>query len=468
MIFRSLVILFTLVQAVQADPRLFRIIPNEASVIREATHDSRFNREDTLLQKIDHFNPSDRRTFRQRYFIDSSYARSPLETAPVLFTICGESTCAGATASEMVNRLAKKIGAHRVALEHRYYGYSQPFKTLESSNLIFLSTAQAIEDLAVFQSHAMNTFGLRGKWIAVGGSYPGSLSAFYRLKHPELVSGALASSAPVIAHAKFEEYDHHVARVAGPVCLNAIQTAIVEIEKKLSNRSDAKAVKRQFNSELIQDDNDFLYVVADMASVAIQYGFQNQFCDALTEGMAKGKVVDAYARVGIEMFSRFGISPIQASFQNAESTDPNDYLGWAGMRSWMYQSCTEYGYFQVAYSNPAESARSSRISLPYHQNVCKRLFGIQFPVEANRTNANYYRQLFSPAVRNIYFTNGDNDPWSLLSITQQNPDSMRNSGLFFFSIPGAAHCEDLGSRMSTELDRARSYFETLVTQWLSE
>jgi hypothetical protein len=468
MIFRSILIFLSMVQAVQADPRFFRIKPNESLGLRESTSDPRFNREDTYLQKIDHFNPADRRTFRQRYFIDSSYARSPMETAPVLFTICGESTCAGATASEMVNRLAKKIGAHRVALEHRYYGYSQPFKTLESSNLIFLSTAQAIEDLAVFQSHAMNTFGLRGKWIAVGGSYPGSLSAFYRLKHPELVSGALASSAPVIAHAKFEEYDHHVARVAGPVCLNAIQTAIVEIEKKLSNRSDAKAVKRQFNSELIQDDNDFLYVVADMASVAIQYGFQNQFCDALVEGMAKGKVVEAYAKVGIEMFSRFGISPIQVSFQSAESTDPNDYLGWAGMRSWMYQSCTEYGYFQVAHSNPAQAARSSRISLSYHQNVCKRLFGINQPVDVNRTNAMYYRQLFSPTVRNIYFTNGENDPWSLLSITQQNPDSSRNPGLSFFSIPGAAHCEDLGSRMSTELDRARTFFEALVSRWLSE
>jgi pimeloyl-ACP methyl ester carboxylesterase len=460
--------LFFMGQAVQADPRWFRINVNQPSIRTEFSPDPRFNREDTYLQKTDHFNQADSRTFRQRYFIDSSFAKFPQDRAPVLFVICGEATCGGANSSDYVNLLAKRIGAHRVALEHRYYGYSQPFRTLDSQHLTYLSTAQALEDLADFQRYAMGTLGLRGKWIALGGSYPGSLSAFYRLKHPELVAGSLASSAPVLSKANFEEYDRHVAQVAGPICLNAIQSAIVEIERKLSSRSESKALKRLFNSELILNDDDFLFVVADMAAVAIQYGFQKQFCDSLVDGLSKGKVVEAYARVGIDMFSRFGIAPVQASFQGAESTDPNDYLGWAGMRSWMYQSCTEYGYFQVAYSRPAESARSSRISLSYHHQVCKRLFGINQPVNEFRTNQIYYQQLFSSGVKNVFFTNGNNDPWSLLSITSGNPDVFRNPALNFFSIPGAAHCEDLGSRSTPELVQARTFFESLISKWLSE
>ncbi len=463
-----LFILASLAQTVQADPRFFRFKPISPTVIRESQVSDRFHRDDEFVQKVDHFSTTDQRTFRQRFFIDSSYAKSPADRAPVLFLICGESTCGGANSSEMVNQLAKKIGAHRVALEHRYYGYSQPFKTLESDHLIYLSMAQAIEDLAAFQKFAMMNLNLRGKWVAVGGSYPGEVSAFYRMKHPELVAGALASSAPVIAKDKFEEYDLHVAQVSGPSCLNAIQTAYRDIELRLTSAASARAVKRLFNAELINNDVDFLYVVADMAAVAIQYGFQNTFCDQLQDGMSKGKVVEAYAKAGIDLFGRFGISPVQASFQGAESVDPEDYLGWAGMRSWMYQSCTEFGYYQVAYSDRAMAARSSRISLSYHHNVCNRLFGISRPVDVRKTNAQYYQQLFNSNVRNIYFTNGANDPWSLLSITSANPDASTNPGLRFFTIADASHCEDLGSRMSVYLDQARNLFVQNLGQWLSE
>jgi pimeloyl-ACP methyl ester carboxylesterase len=420
-------------------------------------------------QVIDHFAKSSvkrvQATFKQRFFIDSSLAAGP--ESPVIYYICGESTCEGPSSSQWVNQLARKYRAHRVALEHRYYGYSQPFAQLSAQNLRFLSMAQALEDLAAFQSYATLQYRLQGKWISVGGSYPGELSAFYRLKHPERVVGALASSAPVFAKADFFEYDRHVSRVADPACLGVIQKVVSEVENRLKSEGSRAEVKKLFQATEVHHDVDFLYNLADMAAIAIQYGFQKEFCTALVDGDKNGRALEAYARVGLSLFQRLGTSPILDAFEGAMSLDPKDYLDFAG-RQWMYQSCNEFGFYQIANGNPRESARSTRIDLPYHHDACNRLFGIRTQVDTDRTNREYYSQLFNAGVKNIYFTNGHNDPWSNLSLTDANGVQSSNPGLMVFLVAGAAHCEDLGSRVTAALTQARNGFDQLFAKWISE
>lgn len=94
---------------------------------------------------------------------------------------------------------AQALGAHLVYLEHRYYGQSLPFNDLATDHMQYLTLDNVIEDLATFQRAISAQQGWKGAWISVGGSYSGTLSAIYRQKHPELVVGALASSAPMIS-----------------------------------------------------------------------------------------------------------------------------------------------------------------------------------------------------------------------------------------------------------------------------
>ncbi|KDO57022.1 hypothetical protein CISIN_1g046985mg, partial [Citrus sinensis] len=62
--------------------------------------------------------------------------------------ICGEYTCDGIP-NDYLGVLAKKFGAAVVSLEHHYYGKSSPFKSLSTENLKYLSSKQALFDLAI-------------------------------------------------------------------------------------------------------------------------------------------------------------------------------------------------------------------------------------------------------------------------------------------------------------------------------
>jgi hypothetical protein len=99
--------------------------------------------------------------------------------------------------------MAKEFGARVLVLEHRYYGTSQPFDNLNTENLKWLNSEQALEDLASFivwaKSSEKTGIDPKREWITIGGSYPGALSAWFRMKYPHLVIGAWASSAVINA-----------------------------------------------------------------------------------------------------------------------------------------------------------------------------------------------------------------------------------------------------------------------------
>lgn len=73
-------------------------------------------------------------------------------------------------------------------------------------NLIYLNSEQALADIAYFIESINEIYKVLDniKWIVFGGSYPGSLAAWMRVKYPHLVHGAVSSSAPVLAQVDFQ------------------------------------------------------------------------------------------------------------------------------------------------------------------------------------------------------------------------------------------------------------------------
>jgi hypothetical protein len=162
--------------------------------------------------KVDHFDHLNQATYKQRYFHTDQYFDEA--EGPVFVYICGEGTCAPVTGYFL--EMAKAFKAQIYWVEHRYYGDSQPvtsWKTAEDYK--YLSSEQALEDLADFISAKKDnmtsrTSGKPRRWVVVGGSYPGALSAWFRYKYPHLVDISWASSGVVNAITNFTEFDHSI------------------------------------------------------------------------------------------------------------------------------------------------------------------------------------------------------------------------------------------------------------------
>ncbi len=431
-------------------------LPDPQLTTTEGAYDQRLNHDDT----------NDLRTFKQRYYVNQAYAKG--SNPPVVFYICGEAPCEARNLGGATAEHAKKLGAIMVALEHRYYGTSVPLGRLTAENLQYLTIDAALKDLATFQQFAMKDLGFSGKWITIGGSYPGSLSAFYRQKFPNLTQGSLASSAPVLMKDNFEEYDLHVTQQAGEKCAAKMKEVTGLAETALADPAKHDQVKKLFDAERVKNDDDFLYLIADVGAAAVQYGLKDRFCNAITSG---NDPLASYADIAKQIFALFGVDAYQFSIASAESDDPNDYLTGFGYRSWLWQSCREFGGFQNHWHDASLTTRSLRINPEYHRKLCGRLFGAEYEKapDIEKSNATFYAPLLNPETASrIFYTNGSTDPWSKLGITPDNSNT-GNSATDFFVIQGAAHCDDLhGSSMSdsTWLIQSRAKFFELATSWV--
>ena len=130
---------------------------------------------------------------------------------------------------------------------------SHPTATLETNNLRYLSSEQALGDVAVFHDFIVKKYQLteNNKWISFGGSYSGALSAWLRIKYPHLITGAIATSAPVQPELNFVEYLEVVqASLAtskqGSDCPNDIKVATTKLDSMLNDPKQLPAVESKF------------------------------------------------------------------------------------------------------------------------------------------------------------------------------------------------------------------------------
>lgn len=440
-----------------------------------------------ITQPLDHFDrlsQENGKTFEQRLFVNEQFYEA--QKGPVFLFIQGEGTLDSKIAKEGFHaELAKSVGALIVAAEHRFYGASINDDGLKLDSLRHLSSQQALADLAEVHSFISLKYNLTRDhpWVCFGGSYSGALSAWFRIKYPHLVIGALASSAPVQALTNFEGYNDVVAAslessiVGGnEECMTQIQQAFIQIDDllKLGNHT---LLEGYFKScDPVTDPLDRLTFVSNLASIVqgvVQYN--NELPGLNIDGICGIMEVSSdplrnFAALNQEFMKTMNLSCVNNSYAESvrmvSNTTVDRKAEGPGMRQWIWQTCTQFGYYQTC-DDKTNCPFSRLMDLPSQTKLCSDFFSIspeEIPKFVSFTNEYYGGD--QPRGSKIIFSNGSIDPWHKLGVLTDLSDT--EHAVF---IEGTAHCNDLGSTKPKDppaLTAARKKISTIITGWLKE
>ena len=418
------------------------------------------------------------------------------------------------------------ISIHLFALEHRYYGESYPVFSSSSNtsnddngchsisssssssssscsspvsneNLVYLSSRQALADLAHFVSNQTekilheqqqqqqqeglslfhkynNDHNQRLQWVTFGGSYPGMLAAWARFRFPHFITAAVSSSAPVQATLDFPQYNQHIDRVlsmsavGGSVtCRDIVETGHDQLSDILQtvnhNETTAAATARQqiaqdFNlcnaSTILNDPQNIAVFLGDGV---INVGTQGNdpactedLCNIAKKCQALIHSVHVLGKTPMESLQQ--LAAAQQELQNKTKcidvswnhvlelySDPMRSQE-GGLRSWSWQTCTEFGFYQTcplqqrqSSSSGGGSSSSRQEQCPFGKGwhtvdldleLCRHAFGIK-ALQVKQAIQETLDEFggWNLTATNILSMNGNVDPWSELAILPPSSSS---------------------------------------------
>uniref|UniRef100_A0A182MDR6 Serine protease K12H4.7 n=1 Tax=Anopheles culicifacies TaxID=139723 RepID=A0A182MDR6_9DIPT len=443
-------------------------------------------------QQLDHNDPTNPATWKQRYYVNDEFFNASNPDAPVFLMIGGEGE---ATARWMHEgawiHYAKEHGALCFQLEHRYYGKSHPTDDLSTSNLAYLTSEQALADLAYFIVAMNEKYALRpqkNRWIAFGGSYPGSLAAWLREKYPSLVHGSISSSGPLLAKIDFAEYYDTVTRSLARYsadCVDAIRSGFQQVETLLKHMIGQRTLNDKFKlcdpiEKSIENPLDIASLFENIASNfagVVQYNKDNSphstvtiddVCDVMVN-QSIGAPVSRLAEVNRILLKVSNLTCLDYVYDKAIEEMRN--TSWAssvasGARQWTYQTCNEFGFYQT--SNNVSLVFGDRFPVEFFVRQCVDVYGARFGSESlargvYRTNTIYGG--LDPATTNVLYVHGNIDPWHRLGLTESNDIHMPA-----ILIDGTAHCANMYEPKDSdppELKQARMEINTFIVNLLA-
>eukprot|EP00760_Papus_ankaliazontas_P020757 PhM_4_TR18501/c0_g1_i1/m.56639 len=407
-------------------------------------------------QLVDHANPK-RGTFEQRYWIDTTYWNPTV--GPIFLYISGEGPASGSPRG-FITEVASNASALLVTLEHRYYGKSLPAPLTDKQTLRTLNVDNVMADLGDFMTHIEATLvgGNKARWVSVGGSYAGALSAWLKVTYKDRLVAAWSSSGVVHAQFDFTAFDAHIGSVIPPTCLAQLRTLMSNFSTMYDDDSQRSNLLTMFGTPSYFTKTDMAWMLADGTSMAVQYGNKAQLCTALADPKAPMEAVAA-------MFQRLFGADFGAGCYYSTVCLSNSSMSeqWDQVYPWVWQTCSELGYWQVAYPN---SIRSQLITSEYYINQCRAAF---FPDTLPDTFAfNQKYGGFTPNATHVIALQGSDDPWMPVGVTESLGPLYPE---YTAHCDTCGHCGDLGAASAsdpTDLTKQREFIRATLLGWLSK
>ncbi|KAM9663671.1 thymus-specific serine protease-like [Trichechus inunguis] len=363
-------------------------------------------------------------------------------------------------------------------------------RDLSTASLRYLSSRQALADIANFRTEIARKRGLtKNKWVTFGGSYGGSLAVWSRIKHPNLFAAAVSSSAPIQAKLNFYEYNEVIGKILSAhnsECPKAVKEAFAILVHMLKRRKYYSKLETEFmlcEPIKINSPKDTAFLMINMIRLIDLFVREqiNKFikgepeeinidnlCDNMTDA-SLGSPYDRFTKI-IHLFLKSKhVDCLSASYSDELEELSNSSLGYLRIkyeRQWLYQCCTEFGFFMTTDS---KNQPFSGTPLRYFLQLCSDVFGPEFSrdlVARGVKTSNRYYGGFNVNGSKIIFSNGSNDPWHRLGITK---DISKDLPAVF--IKGEGHCADVLEQNDTdsaELIQAREKIFQILQKWLKQ
>ncbi|KAG2085941.1 peptidase S28 [Suillus discolor] len=416
-------------------------------------------------------------TFKQRYWMNWEFYEPG---GPIILMTPGEVSADGyqvyITNHSINGLIAQQQKGAAILIEHRFFGFSNPYDNLTSQSLALLTVQQAIDDLVYFattvdlpMSGGDAVKPSQAPWILVGGSYSGALTSYTMVNKPGIFWAGYLSSATVETITNYYDYFTPIREHMPQNCSSDIQAVIAYLDGMYAAKDTAgiKTLQETFGLGSLDHVADFATALEDnlwdwqdlQPSIGPKSMFY-QFCDALEvkdgvnagpEGWGLDHAIRSWGNYWNTTY--YNYSCPDQDVQTCLGTFDPTAIYWTNItvdnsdRSWFWMVCNQIGFYQTG-PPEGQPAIVSRILQPgYGERQCVNMFpeAFAYPPQPATAETNAMYAGWNVNVPRLFFANGLRDPWRGGTVSADGLNKPNTTSMPIYMSDGF-HCSDLLTR----------------------